>query len=231
MLIATVKKFVLKIEKPIRLYFYFSVFDLFVGLVGVLIYGIYAGVNGPIWVRNQFIGLWLTSMVTIYAILSIYLELKHMPKQRNLNFYLEFAFFASSSLVCLALSIFYGIAGKIDATIWSVYICAVNITNCYILFLKTKQISREAVETQDLGSDDSISEKSEDQFKPNTILRVLNIILQLASFIFICFILNGSIVIGTGLKKYLIKQKTKFLLFSIIILKLTDIQREEILSM
>ena len=199
-----VKKLLLKIEKPIRIYFYFSVFDLLVGLVGVLVYGIYAGVNGPVWVRNQFIGLWLTSMVTIYAILSIYLELKHMRKQRSLNFYLELAFFGSSSLVCLLLSVFYGIAGKIDATIWSVYICAVNITNCYILYLKTKHVHREVVETQDLGTDDSISENSEDQFKPNTISRVLNIILQLASFIFICFILNGSIVIGTGLKKYFI---------------------------
>lgn len=186
-----------KIDEPVRIFFYFSVFDLLVGLVGMLVYGILAATDGPIWIRNQFIGLWLLTMVAIIAILSIYLEVKNMPKKKNLNFYFDLSFFVLSTLLCLLLCIFFGISGKIDATIWSVYICAVNLTNCVILFIRTKPGEPETVENElfdQEGTKNNVAEVA----KNHLAFSICNIILKVTSLVFVCFILAGSIEIGAG---------------------------------
>ena len=189
-------KYLYKVEKPIRLYFLFSLFDFLVGLVGMCVYGAYINLNGPIWVRNQYIGLWLTTLILITAIQSIYTELVRI-KHRDRLFYLDLAYYVITVLISLLFTIFFSISGKIDAIIWSVWIFAVNLTNCYVLYLKTKDNQFENIATDDRVEIQLLETKN-----TKYIIRTLIIILKIFGLLFLCFILSGSIVIGAGTVKY-----------------------------
>ncbi len=194
--IEKIKEFILGIDKPVRLYFYFSVFDTLVGLVGMLVYGILTSTDGPFWIRNQYIGIWLLLLVTLYGIISIYLETKHMKRERGAKFYYELAFFLPTTVISLVMSVYFGISGKIDSTIWSVYICAVSFTNCYIVFLKTKRIDNEQSGSEP-GEETVLTEGSNEDRNPR-LLSAINISLKIASLVILCFVLNGAIEIGAG---------------------------------
>lgn len=143
-------------------------------------------------------------MVHIFltSIQSIYTELKQI-KIKNIIFYIDLIYYLATILISLLMSIFFGIAGKIDATIWSVYICAVNITNVYILYLKTKTINFENV----LQEDNKLFMDKNDQMKINRkkiefIIATLIIVIKIFGLIVLCLILAGSIVVGAGTIKY-----------------------------
>ncbi len=189
-----IKEFISNVDKPVRLYFYFSVFDTLVGLVGMLIYGILTITDGPIWIRNQYIGLWLLFLVTLYGIISIYLETKRMKRERGAKFYFELAFFVPTTVISLVMCIFFGISGKIDATIWSVYICAVSLTNCYLVFLRTKRVGY-----NQSGQDENTALNEGSNSDANhKLLSAVNIFLKIASFVILCFMLNGAVENGSG---------------------------------
>ena len=196
MMFKVVSSIIKRVDAPVRIFFYFSIFDLLVGLVGMLVYGILAATDGPIWIRNQFVGLWLLTMVAIYGILSLYLEIKNMSKKKDLKFYFDLSFFVLSTLICLLLCIFFGLSGKIDATIWSVYICAVSLTNCSILFIRTKPEEPKTIENQSFQED--VTETNTEVSENHLAFSVSNIIMKVISLLFVCFILAGSIEYGSG---------------------------------
>ena len=192
------KKILEKVEKPVRLYFMFSVFDLLVGFVAMCFYGGFAANYGPVWVRNQFIGLWLTTLVFLISLQSIYIELKLI--KRNLSFYFELIYIVSFVLISFLCVIFYGIAGSIDPIIWSIYLFAVMLTNCYIIILRTKDQTPRSLNLSNANDENLIRKKSADpnKKKNNRVLSVLNIINKFFSFVVLCFMLNSSIILGTG---------------------------------
>ena len=189
-----------KLEKPIRLYFYFTLFDLSVGLVGTIVYAVLTATDGPIWVRNQFIGMWLLLLITLTSIQSVYTELKCAPQVDHV-FFIDLAYYVITVVLSLLMSIFFGIAHKIDATIWSVYICAVNITNCYVLYLKTKQTNtQEEVEEENVDVELLDRKKAIKKKKSIAIFLIYtgNILIKAYGLLLLCFLLSGSIVIGAG---------------------------------
>ncbi len=74
-----------KVDQPVRLYFYFSVFDTLVGLVGLIVYAALTTTDGPVYIRNQYIGMWLLLLVLLYGLLSLYLETKRVERRRGLG--------------------------------------------------------------------------------------------------------------------------------------------------
>ena len=172
--------------KTIRIFFLFSLFDLLVACVGILVYGILTKTYGPIWVRNQYFGLWLTSVLAFYAIQSLYVELKRW--QNKAFFFIDVGFFIISVILQLLMTIFYGLAHKIDAIIWSIYLFAVNVTNLYILFARR-------------GSIKSKSQRNEESKAKSvifSIIRIANIFLMVLFIIVQCLLLNGAITHGAG---------------------------------
>jgi pimeloyl-ACP methyl ester carboxylesterase len=202
---ASIKDYILKIEKSIRIFFYFSVFDLSVGIVGMLFYAGFISFNGPVWIRNQYIGLWLMTLIVLTSIQSIHTELRQI-KHRNIIFYIDLLFYVIITLLTLLQCIFFSISSKIDASIWSVYNCAVNLTNIYILILKTKQNnqSENNATTDENESFVNNCHQQTQRFKiiSKKIINILIIIIKIFSLIITCFILSGSIVIGAGKLKY-----------------------------
>ncbi len=105
---------------------------------------------------------------------------------------------------------FYGIAGKIDVTIWAVWLTAVNLTNLYILFLKTKKDENVPVRNNDISMD-SENDKLDirlinfQKFYRKTLnhcsTEAFFLCLKLLNIIFLCLTLNYSIQLGMGFIK------------------------------
>jgi hypothetical protein len=193
------------VEPSIRKYFLFSLFDLSVGCVGMIVYGILTSTYGVIWVRNQYFGLWLTTLVFFYSIQSIYIELKKWPK---LVYYInDVIFIAVSIILQFLMVVFYGLGHKIDVIIWSIYLFAVNLTNLYILIIRKANNlapNLEIVnnsETLDLARSDDVKKTFPERSILIRIVRVINFILRLFFIIIMCLLLNGAIVDGTGFAK------------------------------
>ncbi|CAF0715670.1 unnamed protein product [Brachionus calyciflorus] len=179
-----------KIEQPMKKFFLFSCLDLSVGALGMLLYGIFTSTYGPIWIRNQYIGLWLLTILFFYSIQSIYLELRTWPNK--ITYFLDVAFFSITVILTLILSIFYCISVRIDGIVWGFYIFAVNLTNVSILFLKRHHLKYKNPKTPIK--------------KPLFILiqtiKVLNFILRLIFLVVICFMINGASKEAIGKSKY-----------------------------
>jgi hypothetical protein len=192
--------------KTIRIFFLFSLFDLLVACVGILVYGILTKTYGPIWVRNQYFGLWLTSVLAFYAIQSLYVELKRW--QNKAFFFIDVGFFIISVILQLLMTIFYGLAHKIDAIIWSIYLFAVNVTNLYILFARKSNLK--ARSESDAKREPETAFKMIDDQKKNankeskaksvifSIIRIANIFMMVLFIIIQCLLLNGAITHGAG---------------------------------
>ena len=206
------------VEPSIRKYFLFSLFDLSVGAVAMIVYGILTATYGVTWVRNQYFGLWLTTLVFFYSIQSIYIEIKKWPK---LLYYInDMIFIVASILLQFLMCVFYGLGHKIDVIIWSIYIFAVNLTNLYILIIRRKdnvgqsdsnnennfESQNLATYTTDNNNNNSYNFNLKDQSSTKKsvlirIVRVINFILRLFFIIIMCLLLNGAIVDGIGFAK------------------------------
>ncbi|RNA22554.1 hydrolase [Brachionus plicatilis] len=178
-----------KIEKSMRIYVFFSIIDLTVGSLGMLLYGIFTATYGPVWVRNQYIGLWLLTILFFYSIQSLYLELRTWSTK--FGYFLDVVYFSISVILTLILAIFYCIPPRIDGLIWAFYIFAVNLTNVAILFLKRHHLNNLAR-----------PESKDFQYVIMQIVKVLNFLLRVIFLVVICFLINGASQEAIGKSRY-----------------------------
>lgn len=192
------------VERPIIKFFLFSLFDTSVGAMGMLLYGIFTHIYGPVWVRNQYIGLWLTTLVTFISVQSLYIEVKSWTKYSY--FILDLVFFGTQIIVNSLMLIFYSMAVKIDASIWSAYLFSVNLTNLFILFSRRKNVKTQKQEnqfaedsslTQPLNQNKEIAHKTIKE-KLIIVVKILNGFLKVVFFIISCFLVIGACIDGTG---------------------------------
>lgn len=172
----------------------------------MIVYGILTATYGPVWIRNQFIGLWLMTIIFFISVNSIYIEIRSW--KRKVYFYLDLGFFIIATILPLLLTIFYGISKRIDAIIWSIYIFAVNLTNISILYLRRNNLNKlnqtEAEEVQDgfIKMKES-SERPEDKYSKikaglKRTIKIINFILRIFFIVIFCLLLNGAIIEGVG---------------------------------
>lgn len=178
-----------KIEKSMRIFIFFSLIDLTVGSLGMLLYGIFTATYGPIWVRNQYIGLWLLTILFFYSIQSLYLELRKWSTK--IGFFIDAVYFIISVILTLILAIFYCIPPRIDGLIWSFYIFAVNLTNVSIIVLKRHHL-------KNLKKKDTKGLK----YSLKLIVKILNFFLRIIFICFICLLINGASQEAFGKSKY-----------------------------
>ena len=224
---SSLKTLILKhVERPIIKFFLFSILDTFVGALGMLLYGIFTSTYGPVWIRNQFFGLWLTTLIFFIGIQSIYIEIKTWRK-KFIYFY-DLVYFILYIIVSFLMVIFYGMSKRIDAIIWSIYIFAVCLTNVYILYARRSNLTQQTEiepkinnksyvestsenltdrhETQQLNTNTNQVEPAQKRSKLNRCLimtcRVVNVILRFLFLLFACFLLAGAITEGVGNAKY-----------------------------
>ena len=164
---------------------------LLTGAIGMLAHGICISIGGPIWVRNQYIGLWLTSMILFYSAQGIYLILK--PRDDNLfkmTFFVEIACLTTCLLFSFINIICYGLAKKADAIIWCLIMLVIFLISIYGLINKRKHAS-------------NLTGLNSEKFKENNkktklikVLQIFNVIFRLIFLIFLIFLTIGSILIG-----------------------------------
>jgi pimeloyl-ACP methyl ester carboxylesterase len=201
------KNFLLKnVERPMIKFFLFSIFDTLVGATGMLLYGIFTHTYGPIWVRNQYIGLWLTALIMFISIQSLYIEVKSWNKYSS--FLLDLMFFSVELIINLLMLVFYSMAKKIDASIWSVYLFSVNLTNLFILFSRRRSVKEKRDSTNNQSAEDTLishpltqnQEVKSKSIKENLFfaLKIFNGILRIACLIVSGFLVAGACIDGTG---------------------------------
>jgi pimeloyl-ACP methyl ester carboxylesterase len=176
-----------KLDK--RIFIVLIVLCLFVltGGIGMLGHGICVAVGGPIWIRNQYIGLWLTSTILFYSSQGIYLILKPYDKNLNKIFYLQLVYLVSCDIFSFIMLVCYGLAKKADASIWSVVLISIFSLSIYVLVTKQKLVS---------NSEDEKIETNEKGKKCKKALKVINVVLQVLFFIIFILLTMGSIIIG-----------------------------------
>ena len=218
-----------RVDKSVRMYFLFSALvDIPVGVVGLVVYGALTQTYGPVWVRNQYFGVWLLALVLFYSVQSVYIEMKKW--RTRVHFVNDCLYVAASVLLFVLLTVFYSIALRIDGIVWTVYIWAVNLTNLYVLFLRrgtenvhtcayAKANSNEVanipaaaaagIDEDDESSSTSTHSNLKTQMSPAAArggrtaiallaLRVVNQLARLAFLVVMCLLLNEAIIDAVG---------------------------------
>jgi pimeloyl-ACP methyl ester carboxylesterase len=179
------------VEPKIVKFFLFSLLDTFVGMLAMLLYGIFTHTYGPVWIRNQYFGLWLSTLIFYIGLQSIYIEIKRINNKFILIY--DLIYFALFAMVSFLMIIFYGMSKRIDAIIWSIYICAVCLTNVYVLYVRKSNLNQ--VDT---------TQQTQSRLLSCLImtLRIGNVILRFIFLLIGCLLLAGALIEGTGNAKY-----------------------------
>ena len=107
---------------------------------------------------------------------------------------MDLGFFALTTLLCLLLVVFFGISGRVDALIWSIYIMAVNLTNCWICWVRAGGLGGHVP----LGANgEGLSERGADA-KNHWALQMVDVGVKVASLVLLCLVLSGAVTDGAG---------------------------------
>ena len=199
------------VEGPMIKFVLFSIFDACVGATGMLLYGIFTAIHGPVWVRNQYIGLWLLTLILFTSAQSLYIEVKSWTK--CVHFKLDLAYFSIQLALNVLMFIFYVISGKIDASIWSFYLLAVNVTNLFILYSRRTNLesiktansieeNQQAAEVTLINEHSSRNKRLNREYTYFRVLRAINVVMRFVFVVFSCFIVAGAAVEALGKLKY-----------------------------
>ena len=161
---------------------------LLTGAVGMLGHGIFIAIGGPIWLRNQYIGLWLTTLILFYSAQTVYLILKSNDENFFKKLFIfEIVYLSVCSLLSFIMIVCYGLAQKADATIWCIILLLIFTLSIYVVLKKGKKVTNFENE-----KNKAIDKKS----KFIKALQVINVILRVIFTIFLICLTVGSIVIG-----------------------------------
>lgn len=180
-----------KLDKSLFIIFIIQCVFAIIGAIGMLAHGICVAVGGPIWVRNQYIGLWLTSMILFFSAQGVYLITKtHDKNLLNKIFYLEVTYLSACDLVSFIMVVCYGLAKKADATIWCLVLVLIFSFSIFVIVTNRKH----ALNSTDFENTKSFATNK--QSKCIKALQIVNVIFRVIFFIFLIFLTTGSIIIG-----------------------------------
>ena len=186
-----------KFQNPLetRLMAIFIIFCIFLsaGVAGMISYGVFIQFNGPFVIRNQYIGLWLSTLLLFFSSQGIYLTLKNNKNILNNMFFIEMAYLSACNLLSLVMTICYGISTKIDATILSFILFIVYSLSIYVLVIRRQTSS---------PSTSNIAESSKYDRKRYLIkwivriTQIVNVFIKILFSLFVTLLAVGSIIIG-----------------------------------
>lgn len=170
-------------------------------ILGLILHGIYTTLRGPIYLQNQYIGLWLASLVLFFSLQAFYLLFKSDRFIRNKFFFSDLFYFSLCLPMTIIIIICYGISRKTEGIMWGLILLGVNSTNVYVLISRRK-ISTSQTNIQDdkknLNENKSSSSNGKIKFKNCSIeaLKIINIILKGIFLLFLGLLTAGSVIIG-----------------------------------
>ena len=174
------------------------------GLVGTIVYGVFANIGGPVWIRNQFIGLWFSSLLLFSALQSLYILLKPEHTLTGKGHFAGLVYISLMTLLGLLLMIFGGLSSSIDAVVWSGVVYSNYLNTLILMILKRKEIMKEN-RTDDMAlSDTKTYHVQPTKTSSKVVLRLVqgvNWFLRFLFILFTCLLLNGLIVDGVGRQK------------------------------
>ncbi|KAG2388515.1 hypothetical protein C9374_000679 [Naegleria lovaniensis] len=109
-----------------------SVLNALTGLLGMIIYGSETTTFGPVYIMNQYVGLWLCVLLFFFSVQGIYHELKPADdRMKILTFFMNLLYFTLVFIGSIILFLGYAINGvRSDCIIWTILImlmCGLNI--------------------------------------------------------------------------------------------------------
>jgi hypothetical protein len=207
------KKLVLSGGKS--LLFMLATLSSLLSVTGVGVYGAYTWLRGPIWLRNQFMGLWLSVALFIYSLQTMYTLLKR-PRYLATDcccccfFMLDFAQFLLAFGGAVLIGICNGLLMRLDSVGWSVAVACVCFVNCLVLVsrrAKAKRAhNRQSYLLATTTSTEPISGLSTALSRATSstdgfgiwLLRLLSVALKLLALALIGLLANGAVLNGIG---------------------------------
>ena len=190
------------------------------GLLGILFHGAFSENGGPVWIKNEFIGMWLSGILLFQSLQSIYIvfENNYISSRKSLELIYQILIIISATIILIS----YSIGGKYEALLWGNCILYVSVSNMlgsirFIKFAEFKDQSSEYNVMKD-GLDiegnqkvdiNIINHDSNEVYFTNNIpstslrvIKVLNVFLRLIILIIAGFLTNGSLISGAFYLKY-----------------------------
>jgi pimeloyl-ACP methyl ester carboxylesterase len=186
-------KFQKQLETHLMAIFIIFCVLLSAGVAGMISYGVFIQIDGPIVIRNQYIGLWLSTLLMFFSAQGIYLTIKNNKNILNNTFFIEMAYFSACNLLSLVMTICYGISKKIDATILSFVLIIIYSLSIYVLVIRRKCGSL---------STSNFTESTKYDRKRNLvrwivrIIQIVNVFIKILFSLFVTLLAVGSIIIG-----------------------------------
>jgi pimeloyl-ACP methyl ester carboxylesterase len=195
----------------------FAGINLAAGCIGMILYGAFSAAFGPVYVMNQFIGLWLTSLMVFYSICCLYhyFTNRFVPASEISGLRL-FAVVFDSIYYCIVLLMFvllfigFAMGRRIDGIVWSLLLC---ILIGFILFnviwenqrdiLKRKAASLiQSNEPNLSATEDVVVRRNKIVHRVFLAITIILAIIRVVFIVVIALLIAGAWNLGVGVVKY-----------------------------
>jgi pimeloyl-ACP methyl ester carboxylesterase len=191
----------------------YAVLNLLAGMMGMVVYGALSYTFGPVYVMNQFIGLWLTSLLVFFSLLTIwhYCTIRFMPSNQTWMRFTSIGFniiyFAVIILEMVLLFIGFVMGKRIDAIIWALLLVVLNCGNLFSIIWNYRIRELDVRDKAGFVNTNSInSPQEESSEKANTIVHYVFasvvLISKILSVVIIALLINGAFTLGAGVVRY-----------------------------
>lgn len=190
-------------------------FFILASLTGIAVYGAYTVLRGPIWLRNQFIGVWLSLVMLFYSSELIYEVKKHKSRLKNTCvFAIDIAYYTLVVLACAFITVCYGILHRLDSVVFAGITCLLAMASLISLIVRRTYPNRlnlhpneqgKLVATTELNTTAAGKVVSSVDPPPGrcvTCLGVINFLLKLVFLVVLGLLANGAATMAVSSLKY-----------------------------
>lgn len=191
----------------------YGVVNIIAGSLGMILYGVFTKTFGPVFIMNQFIGLWLTSAVVFFALLLVWqittLSLLWKFRVENVLFRRicsvgTIIYFVIVLLESFLLFLGFAIGKRIDAIIWSLVLIALNIANVVALANSGLIVTCSNAENDPHVSLEEGATKSASRigYCCYVLLEIVLVVCKVAAMIVMLLLIIGAMTLANGVVSY-----------------------------
>ena len=185
--------------------FFSTIFVLLVTLTSLSaigIYSVYSGRPGPKFLRNQFIGLWLSVQLLFFSLQSVYLCYKNQQRFIRLSVHADLFYFILATVCGSLCAIFHFLAHRVDSCLLSGLLTITNLLNILIIINRRFQTktNNKYIEYIDFIKESSFITLQDNFIKKTS--RFINFLFKIFFLFGLILISNGSIMNSLGAIKF-----------------------------
>ncbi|EFC39470.1 predicted protein [Naegleria gruberi] len=195
-----------------------AILNLATGILGMIVYGAFTASYGPVYIVNQFVGLWLCVLLTFFSAQTVYIELKPGDSSerrilRVITLVVNILYFGVILVGSFILFVLYSRAGtRPDAIVWTILImiiCLLNVIALICRWYSSVGAGKEFIPDESKCFQ-LIKEKSAGASGVSMCLYitaiVVNVLLRFIFLIFLGLLISGSSA-ASNIKNYPMKGK------------------------